>query len=356
MHSGVVFLLFTFAPWAYADNLATKQGLDSLVHKFSDPKLLDKLTDAIFEQLVQASGQIWASIPDDPLKLNQLRSVIPNGPSKSFEKFFVPRGDSPNADTSMELKTSKSHGVRGVAKTSKLQPFRRERPLIDSDKTVKMELAEKGVWRTQQIIGNVAKAQGVMDVQASPSVVWNQLFDFSSYPKKVPVACAAIVYSPSSSKDHTKAENFGFSKSPLSLASMLPQLPFELPLGIASKVSFPPQFGGIQRMFVKFQSAVLPGVKVTAHCDLTYEPAKNSVTYQLDKGMRNHFDEIQGHWHVAPHPDGSSRARVFYEMALTIPGFLPRPVVNRLARSVVKDATSWVKEESEREAATSART
>jgi hypothetical protein len=262
----------------------------------------------------------------------------------------------------MKVKTSGARidrpdsSVDHRGKVSKLKPFTRQRPVIDMDKTVEKVLAEKGVWRSQKIVGNVATAQGVMDVKASPAVVWHQLFDFDSYPKKVPVACAAHVYGPGSSNAHVP--QLKFSQSPFPVGSLqFPQLPFanlqfpQLPFAGSNPFqAIAPALGGNQRIMVKLQSAILPGIKVTAHCDLTYEPAKNSVTYQLDNQKKNHFDEIQGHWHVAQHPRDPSKARVFYEMALTIPGFLPRPVVNHLARTVVKEATAWVKEESEREA------
>eukprot|EP00746_Dinoflagellata_sp_MGD_P036966 gnl/MRDRNA2_/MRDRNA2_18879_c0_seq1.p1 gnl/MRDRNA2_/MRDRNA2_18879_c0~~gnl/MRDRNA2_/MRDRNA2_18879_c0_seq1.p1 ORF type:complete len:345 (-),score=68.08 gnl/MRDRNA2_/MRDRNA2_18879_c0_seq1:66-1100(-) len=343
MHSRIAFILVAFFRWVDGDELTWKHALPFQV---SPDKVVDKLADAIFGHLVQASGQ--------------LRSVIDKGPSNfnPLEHFPLPWGVSSRADSSMKLKTTGSSSGQHQAKVLKLKPFVRQRPVIDMDKTVEQVLAEKGVWRSQQIIGSVAQAKGVMDVNSSPTVVWNQLFDFPSYPRKVPVACAADVYGHGTSNEHSS--QLKFSQSPFSFISSL-----NLPQLSIANVQFPhlpfpssdlfqsiaPGLGGKQRILVKFQSAVVPGVKVTAHCELLYEPAKNSVTYQLDRNMKNHFDEVQGHWHVEPHPRDSSKTCVFYEMALTIPGFLPRPLVNHLARTVVKEATAWVKEESEKEAA-----
>merc|ERR1711959_649317 len=97
--------------------------------------------------------------------------------------------------------------------------------------------------------------------------------------------------------------------------------------------------GNTERISIKLQSAVVPGIKLTAHCDITYEPAKNSLTWELARDMKNSFDEVQGHWHIIPHPDGSSNTRAFYEMGLTVPRWIPRVIVNHLAKTVVKEAT-----------------
>jgi hypothetical protein len=145
-----------------------------------------------------------------------------------------------------------------------------------------------------------------------------------------------------------KVSHFNLDKLPFA-ELLFPQLPFS---GGNHLQSIAPRLGGTQKMFVKFQSPVLPGIKVTAYCDLTYEPSKNSVTWQLDREKTgNDFDNVQGHWHVAPHPDDSSKARVFYEMAGTVPRVIPPPLVKVVGRYVVKDATQWLKKESECEAA-----
>eukprot|EP00746_Dinoflagellata_sp_MGD_P015023 gnl/MRDRNA2_/MRDRNA2_133243_c0_seq1.p1 gnl/MRDRNA2_/MRDRNA2_133243_c0~~gnl/MRDRNA2_/MRDRNA2_133243_c0_seq1.p1 ORF type:complete len:381 (+),score=57.68 gnl/MRDRNA2_/MRDRNA2_133243_c0_seq1:73-1215(+) len=253
-------------------------------------------------------------------------------------------------------------GEKVAIKCQRVKPYKRVRPQIDKDKKVLATLKEKGVFRSQTLKDGIALAKGVLDVDASPKVVWRQLFDFPSYPGKCPVACAAVVYtpSPSSKSSPGRFPSFSLPQLPVSLPQLpLPQMKFpQLPfLGDHDQQDSGLSFHSkgrrrdLEKVFVKFQSAVLPGIKLTAHCEIAYESKKNSCTWQLDKDRFSHFDEVQGHWHVIHHPDGPSRSRVFYEMGLTVPRWLPQPVVNQLAKFVVKDATQWVKKESEKEAA-----
>mmetsp|Transcript_92609 Transcript_92609/g.146405 ORF Transcript_92609/g.146405 Transcript_92609/m.146405 type:complete len:433 (-) Transcript_92609:319-1617(-) len=269
----------------------------------------------------------------------------------------------------------------------KLKPFKRGRPTLVVDNK---KLNENGVWYTQRLLGNIAFTQGIMNVNASPSIVWKQLFDFDSYPQKCPVICAAEVYKRRVETNQPKKKVLAQRVDDATIHTqgiappidffdgMLPNISTPRIIPIIQNVSrdarqrmasfvdnnlqqFRTTQGGcnnepfrlgnaMERIYVRFASPILPGFKMINHCDMTYEPARNSVTYTLDGDKKNDFKDLQGHWHVAPHPDGSGRSHVYYEIALATPRWLPRRVVNQLNKIVVKEATFWVKKESESQA------
>jgi len=196
------------------------------------------------------------------------------------------------------------------SKEKKLTPFARGRPAgISLTGAVMKKIVKGEVWTKTEISGNTAVAQAVMDVEASTTVVWNQLLGFPSYPKKAPMLSSCEIY-------QRKDEG-----------------------------------GGLERILVKFISPIAMGIKLIYHIDHTYEAPKKSITWTLDDSKKNDFQEIQGHWHVEEHPDSPSKSRVFYEIGLVAPSWLPKFVVSKLATSTTRDATAWVKRESELEAA-----
>lgn len=296
---------------------------------------------------VAMSFRAALSAPTGPVRtisdVEDAMTALTLGVRKALTATRGPSRRDPDVENARELESTKNR--RASAGRLTIQPFKSERPLLDRDKAVRRVLDDTGVWRTQRIAGNVAVAEGVMDVKASPSVVWNQLFDFPAYSKKVSPRCRADVYkgkSPSSvSTEPRRSPDWEF---PYGLDLQFPYAAQQDTSGAlfhARGTRQPAQFG------VMFGSKVLPGVEMAMHCNMSYEPAKNSLTWGLDKTMKNSIGDFQGHWYVAPHPSGPARALVFYQLGLTVPRWLPKPVMNRLARTFVKDATFWVKTQSE---------
>jgi len=187
----------------------------------------------------------------------------------------------------------------------KLKPFRRGKPQIVMDKAIERVLSRGGVWCSTKVMDRVGIGQAVFDVEASPAVVWNQVFDFPSWPKKVPMMVRAEVYK-------RKVE------------------------------------GNLGRTFVKHVTRVFPGVRLTYHQEYTYEPAKSAISWTLDDRRKNNVHEVQGHWHIMPLADDSSKTRVFFEVAGVFPRWLPMWLINKLAKTAVKDQTAWIKKYSER--------
>jgi hypothetical protein len=190
-------------------------------------------------------------------------------------------------------------------KAKKLKPFTRGKAnSIVVDKSIEKVLAEGNIWQVPKVAGNMGSGRAVMDVKAPPKVVWKQILDFSTYPKKAPKLKSCQVYK-------KRSENFGT----------------------------------IDKLWVKFVSPIAPGFKLTYHIYHTYEPLKKSITWTLDDEKENDFIDVQGHWHVEPHGVGS---RVFYEIKTIVPSWIPGWLKKTLTNKAMTDATSWLKRESEK--------
>ena len=83
------------------------------------------------------------------------------------------------------------------------------------------------------------------------------------------------------------------------------------------------------------------------YCDHVYSPKDDSVTWTLDYEKLSDFDDVAGHWHLEDHPTKPGCTRVFYACDIKFKRAVPGPVMNFLTKSALKQATSWVKRESE---------
>lgn len=97
----------------------------------------------------------------------------------------------------------------------------------------------------------------------------------------------------------------------------------------------------------KMVVGVLPGYSYEYYCDHTYHPEKDSVTWCLDYDRTSDFDDVAGHWHLEDHPTKSKCTRVFYACDIKFKSAVPKPIMNFLTKSALRQATSWVKRESE---------
>jgi hypothetical protein len=60
------------------------------------------------------------------------------------------------------------------------------------------------------------------------------------------------------------------------------------------------------------------------------------------------MDDVSGHWHVTEHPSkGPTHSRVYYACDIIMKGHVPKPIFNYISQAALKQATSWVKRESE---------
>lgn len=145
----------------------------------------------------------------------------------------------------------------------------------------------------------------VQDIEASKDAVWNQILNFNSYVGKV---------------DKLKeCKHYFMKRNP----------------------------DGTTTIKAKFVVGVLPGYKYEYYCDHLFRPKDNSLTWSLDYEKLSDFNDVAGHWHIEEHPSKQGVTRVFYGADVKLPEAVPGPVVNFVKKSALRQATSWVKRESE---------
>uniref|UniRef100_A0A7S3QJ75 Coenzyme Q-binding protein COQ10 START domain-containing protein n=1 Tax=Chaetoceros debilis TaxID=122233 RepID=A0A7S3QJ75_9STRA len=149
------------------------------------------------------------------------------------------------------------------------------------------------------------KAICVQDIDAPKKAVWRQILDMDSYVGKV-----------------SKVKE-------------------------CNNYSVEPNSDGTVRFKTKMVLGVMPGYSYENYYDHSYNAEKGSVTWSLDYKKFNDFDDVAGHWHVEDHPTKAGKTRVFYACDLKVKNTLPKPIMNFLQKTALKQATAWVKKESE---------
>jgi hypothetical protein len=69
------------------------------------------------------------------------------------------------------------------------------------------------------------------------------------------------------------------------------------------------------------------------------------MTWTLDYDKTSDFDDISGHWHVQELE--ANHCRVYYAADIKMKGSVPGPILNYISKQALKQATAWVKKESE---------
>ena len=85
-----------------------------------------------------------------------------------------------------------------------------------------------------------------------------------------------------------------------------------------------------------------------SYYDHKYHPRESSMTWRLDYEKTSDFDDVSGHWHVEEHPSNPQASRVFYACDVKMSSAVPGPILNYLSKQALKQATGWVKKESEK--------
>jgi hypothetical protein len=108
-----------------------------------------------------------------------------------------------------------------------------------------------------------------------------------------------------------------------------------------------------------FQFICLRTHQYESYYNHTYSPDQSSLTWTLDYDKTSDFRDCVGHWHVTPAPDhtatstydddNNNRAitRVYYACDIKMNGNPPKAIMNYISKAALKQATAWVKRESE---------
>jgi len=202
---------------------------------------------------------------------------------------------------------NKPHGHKGV-----LEPYS-GKPLPCKPTGEQSKKLDKGepVMITETV-GKSGRGVVIQDVNSPPSICMDKIRDLPKYPKMVP---------------HVKSiEIYETKKS----------------------------FTGQVKVGAKYNVGLM-GMGFGYFLMHTYEPLYNTLTWTLDYTKNSDFDDNVGHWQVMNHPTKKGWSRVLYSTNVKLFPWIPKIVVNFLTSKALVESTSWVKRESELEAAKQAK-
>jgi len=143
----------------------------------------------------------------------------------------------------------------------------------------------------------------VQDIAAPPEVVWSRIKGFEHYPEWVGPVKIAEVYRRNGADTYTHMKVSGFLYS--------------------------------YEYFLRN----------------TWWPDADMLTWVLDYDRSSDFDDCVGAWYVEPHPDRKGWSRAWFSSDLRLRGAIPGFLLDFIKKQGLKDATAWVKKQSELAAA-----
>lgn len=202
------------------------------------------------------------------------------------------------ASGALAADVSKPHEHKGV-----LKPYPRPPPPLKLSEKEQARLDEmKPVMRQNEGDGG-GRGMAIFKVNASPDVTWAVINDFASYPKWIDEVKKAEVYK----KD-----------------------------------------GG--RIDVAFTIKSFP-VTIDYFIHHDYDMAGRWGTWTLDYSRESDLDDSVGFWRVSPVEGNPGQSIVEYSVDIKIKGWVPGFIREMLVDNGLKQATSWVKIQSEKRAA-----
>lgn len=140
---------------------------------------------------------------------------------------------------------------------------------------------------------------GVMDIAAPPDTVWSRIMGFEHYPEWVGPVDFCNVYQQvgDTTRTHVKISGFLYS-------------------------------------YEYFLINV-------------YWPEHQQLLWTLDYGRKSEFDDCVGAWFVEPHPTKGGWSRAWFSSDLKLNSPIPGFLMGFIKKKGIKDAISWVKEQSE---------
>ena len=144
----------------------------------------------------------------------------------------------------------------------------------------------------------------IQDIAAPPAVVWSRITGYANYPEWVGPVKEAEVYRTEGNDTYTRVKISGF--------------------------------------LYKYEYFLVN----------TMHPEHDMLTWVLDYDRRSDFDDCVGAWFVEAHPEKEDWSRAWFSSDLKLRAKIPGFLMNFIKKQGLKDATSWVKEESEKAAGT----
>jgi len=185
-------------------------------------------------------------------------------------------------------------------------------PSITLDPSALQVLADGKQYENLKQNGRTVEAVVVQDVHAVPRSVWDILLDFNSYSTRIPAV--------QTSKNYFLEER---TKQQHTRKKQLQQLMYT-------------------QMKIKI---LLFNFNIFVRHEIFEDSMK--LTWTLDTANKSDLQNLDGMWHVTPHPTNSNWSRVYYSVTVSFCDWVPTIILQLLKKPCLRMATSWIKVYSE---------
>ncbi len=208
---------------------------------------------------------------------------------------FLLLGSVISTDSGRAAEADQPHPHQGI-----LKPYEPIKPTFDLDAEQLERLAKgKLVSMTIEDEESGGTGIGIIDIAAPPAVVWSRIKGFEHYPEWVGPVKKCEVYRQAGDTTSTFTKISGFLYK------------YEYFL---HNVSWPDQ---------------------------------DMLTWTLDYDRYSDFDDCTGAWFVMEHPEKEGWSRAWFSSDLKLRSAIPGFLMKYIKKKGIKDATKWVKEQSE---------
>ncbi len=184
--------------------------------------------------------------------------------------------------------------------TGVLTPYTGAPPAIELDDKDLARLAKgKPVMKPYQDSETGGRGMAVQDVAATPEQVWDRILQFEKYPEWVNYVAECEPYRQDG--DH---------------------------------------------LYVRF---VLKGFgfEYEYYIDHVVRTRDGYLTWTLDYSRKSDLNDSVGFWYVEPHPETEGWSRLYYSVDVQVKDTFPKFMQEIATKTGLKEATAWVKRESE---------
>jgi hypothetical protein len=196
---------------------------------------------------------------------------------------------------SMAADPGTPHPHQGV-----LEPYQPVPPTVSLDEGQQKRLAEgKLVIMTIEKEDSGGTGIGVIDIAAPKDIVWSRIMGFAHYPEWIGPVKFCEVYHQAGDTTNTHVKISGF--------------------------------------LYKYEYFLIN----------VFWPRQSLMTWTLDYSRRSDFDDCVGVWYVEEHPEKAGWSRAWFSSDLKLNGPIPGFLMGFIKKKGIKDATKWVKEQSE---------
>ena len=251
-------------------------------------------------------------------------------PSLSPSSFQQPEDDfvireAPQTQTKTFVEKEAFTGDVSAAFSLPREPLPFKLPTLNSDQNRRVKAGERVQF--QDDMGRAGSGFVVWDVKAPPSVVWDCLLDFQSYPQTIPTVREVVMYTNTHLKEDYRAEK-----------------PVDFEDGTAAICKHGvPSVTRAQFSLSKFRLKIAALHKYRPH------PKGDYMIFTLDPASRNMaLKYAKGIWYTQSNPEGKEgHTRVWLLCELRVSRLLPQWIVDYAASRAMTRATTWLKPQCE---------